>query len=227
MLYIDDLRISDSGDYECILTNKDDARDIRHSVYHLQVSPTKGQLKFVDASNDIELEEGGTIRLYHIARSFPDDEYDSEWRKYSKTMTTKGDFVEKVENGVKSELTDDLHEDELVIPNATVENSAVYQLVIRVAQDFVYRKNWTVSVRPRVVVPFITVYDQFEDRITSDVLVDSKIVMDEVDIHISEVQSINATYNTIKPDPSLTENSDIYEKDRLELICILPLNDEL
>ncbi|VDN40968.1 unnamed protein product [Gongylonema pulchrum] len=132
MLYIDDLRISDSGDYECILTNKDDARDIRHSVYHLQVSPTKGQLKFVDASNDIELEEGGTIRLYHIARSFPDDEYDSEWRK-----------------------------------------------------------------------------------------------MDEVDIHISEVQNINATYNTIKPDPSLTENSDIYEKDRLELICILPLNDEL
>lgn len=81
LLFIGDLRETDSGDYECIVTNKDDVHDVRSSMHRLQVSPTKGQLKVVDFSENINFEEGDTVRLFHIAKAFPSDEYISEWRK--------------------------------------------------------------------------------------------------------------------------------------------------
>lgn len=80
-MFIDDLREDDSGDYECIVTNKDDVDDVRRSMHRLQVSPTKGQLKVVDFSENTNFEEGNTVKLFHIARAFPSDEYSSEWRK--------------------------------------------------------------------------------------------------------------------------------------------------
>ncbi len=81
LLFIRDLRESDSGNYECIVTNRDDGHDVRRSTHRLQVSPTRGQLKVIDFSENIDSEEGKTVRLFHIARAFPSDEYSSEWRK--------------------------------------------------------------------------------------------------------------------------------------------------
>lgn len=81
LLFIKNLNEIDSGDYECIVTNKDDVNDIRRSIDRLQVSPTKGQLKVVDFSENTNFEEGNTVRLFHIARAFPSSEYSSEWRK--------------------------------------------------------------------------------------------------------------------------------------------------
>ncbi|EJD76073.1 immunoglobulin I-set domain-containing protein [Loa loa] len=290
LLSVRNLRETDSGDYECIVTNKDDIHDVRRSVHRLQVSPTKGQLKVVDFSKNINFEEGNTIRLFHIARAFPSDEYSSEWRKYSKTILSGGEFMEKIEKGIRSKVNGDLHEDELSIINATVDNSAIYQLLIRVSQDYVYRRNWTLSVRPIDIQPHIAIHNRFGRLLSSDVLIDSKIIvtclvkdtkphklrllyttksgeweqpddseelsgftfesvvkwityakghmrirceddvtnkMDEKDLVISEVETINASFIAKKPVDLLNEDSSIYEKDRLELICILPLNYDL
>ncbi|KAL3982584.1 Protein tyrosine kinase family protein [Acanthocheilonema viteae] len=289
LLFIEDLHESDSGDYECIVTNKDDIHDIRRSMYRLQVSPTKGQLKVVDFSENTNFEEGNTVRLFHIARAFPSDEYSSEWRKYSKTLSSRGEFMEKIEKGTKSKANADLHEDELSIINAAVDDTATYQLMIRVSQDYVYQKNWTLSIRPIEIQPRITIQDEFGQPLSSDVLIDSKIIvtcvvkdmkprklrllyitrgedweepddieelsgftfesaikwviyakehirirceddetnkMDEKDLVISEVETINASFIAKKPVDSFNEGDSIYEKDRLELICILPLNDD-
>lgn len=81
LLFIGDLHEADSGDYECIVTNKDDMHDVRRSVHRLQVSPTRGQLKVIDFSENVNFEEGDTVTLFHMARAFPSDEYRSEWRK--------------------------------------------------------------------------------------------------------------------------------------------------
>lgn len=81
VLHIVSLREVDSGDYECILTNQDDKRDVRRSKQRFEVSSTRGQLKFITASQNITTTEGETIRLYHIAKAFPTDEYVFEWRK--------------------------------------------------------------------------------------------------------------------------------------------------
>ncbi|VBB30027.1 unnamed protein product [Acanthocheilonema viteae] len=177
LLFIEDLHESDSGDYECIVTNKDDIHDIRRSMYRLQVSPTKGQLKVVDFSENTNFEEGNTVRLFHIARAFPSDEYSSEWRKYSKTLSSRGEFMEKIEKGTKSKANADLHEDELSIINAAVDDTATYQLMIRVSQDYVYQKNWTLSIRPIEIQPRITIQDEFGQPLSSDVLIDSKIIV--------------------------------------------------
>ncbi|KAM3725697.1 Tyrosine-protein kinase [Dirofilaria immitis] len=289
LLFIGDLREADSGDYECIVTNKDDVHDVRRSMHRLQVSPTKGQLKVIDFSENVNFKEGDTIRLFHMARAFPSDEYSSEWRKYSKTISSGGEFMEKIEKDARSELNADLHEDELSIINATVDDSATYQLVIKVSQDYVYRKNWTLSIRPMNIQPYITIHDQFGHSLSSYVLIHSKVIvtclvkdtkprklrllyktrdvewkqpndieelsgftfefavkwityakehmrircvddetkkMDEKDLVISEVETINASFIAKKPFDLLNEGSSIYEKDRLELICILPLNDD-
>ncbi|CAG9531660.1 unnamed protein product [Cercopithifilaria johnstoni] len=289
LLFIEDLRETDSGDYECIVTNKDDVHDVRRSMHRLQVSPTKGQLKVVDFSENTNFEEGNTVRLFHIARAFPSDEYNSEWRKYSKTISSGGEFMEKIEKGVRSKENADLHEDELSIVNAAVDDTATYQLVIRVSQDYVYRKNWTLSIRPIDIQPYISIQNQFGQLLSSNVLIDSKIIvtcvvkdmkprklrllyitrggdweepddseelsgftfesaikwityakehmrirceddetnkMDEKDLVISEVETINAYFIAKKPVDLLNEDNSIYEKDHLELICILPLNDD-
>lgn len=47
--------------------------------------------------------------------------------------------------------------------------------MIRVASDYVYHKNWTIKVRPKVIQPFITMYNQFNEQITTAVLVHSKV----------------------------------------------------
>ncbi|VDK80072.1 unnamed protein product [Litomosoides sigmodontis] len=289
LLLIDDLRESDSGDYECIVINKDDVDDVRRSMHRLQVSPTKGQLKVVDFSENTNFEEGNAVKLFHIARAFPSDEYSSEWRKYSKTILSKGEFMEKIEKGVRSKTNADLHEDELSIINASVDDTATYQLVIRVSQDYVYRKNWTLFIHPIDIQPRITIQDQSGQFLSSDVLIDSKIIiicvvkdikprklrllyiarggdweelddgeelsgftfesaiqwktyakghmrirceddetnkMDERDLVVSEVETIKASFIAKKPVDLLNESNNIYEKDRLELICILPLNDD-
>lgn len=50
--------------------------------------------------------------------------------------------------------------------------------MIRVSQDYVYRKNWTLSIRPIAIQPRITVHDQFGRPLSSDVLlIDSKIIV--------------------------------------------------
>lgn len=51
--------------------------------------------------------------------------------------------------------------------------------------------------------------------------------MDEKDLVISEVETISAAFLAKKPVDLFNEDNSIYEKDRLELICILPLNDDL
>ncbi|VDP11829.1 unnamed protein product [Onchocerca flexuosa] len=289
LLFIGDLHEADSGDYECVVTNKDDVHDVRRSVHRLQVSPTRGQLKVIDFSDNVNFEEGDTVRLLHMARAFPSNEYRSEWKKYSKTISSRGELVEKIEKGVRSKLNADIHEDELSIINAAVDDSATYQLVIRVSEDYVYRKNWTLSIRPINIQPRITIHDQFGQPLSSHVLIDSKIIvtclvkdtiprklrllyiirdgewkepdyseelsgftyesavkwityakehmrirceddetkkMDEKDLVISEVETINAYFIARKPVDLFNEGSSIYEKDHLELICILPLDDE-
>ncbi|VDN92528.1 unnamed protein product [Brugia pahangi] len=290
LLFIRDLRESDSGNYECIVTNRDDGHDVRRSTHRLQVSPTRGQLKVIDFSENIDSEEGKTVRLFHIARAFPSDEYSSEWRKYSKTISSGEEFMEIIKKDIRSEMNADLHEDELSIINATVDDSAIYQLVIRVSQDYIYRKNWTLSIRPIDIQPHITIHDQFGQLLLSDVLIDSKIIVtclvkdtrshklrllyvtrggeweqpddskelsgftfesaikwityakehmrirceddeankvDEKNLVVSEVETINASFIAKKPIDLLNEDNSIYEKDHLELICILPLNDDL
>uniref|UniRef100_A0A0R3RUZ7 receptor protein-tyrosine kinase n=1 Tax=Elaeophora elaphi TaxID=1147741 RepID=A0A0R3RUZ7_9BILA len=288
-LFIEDLRESDSGDYECIVTNKDDVHDVRHSMHRLQVSPSKGQLKVVDFSDNTNFEEGNTVRLFHIARAFPSDEYSSEWRRYSKTISSGGEFMEKIEKGIKSKVNADLHEDELSIVNAAVDDTATYQLVIRVSHDYVYRKNWTLFIRPIDIQPRIAIHGRFGQLLSSDVLINTTIIvtcvvkdakprklrllymikdgdweepddseelsgftfqsaikwityakehmrirceddetskMDEKDLVISEVETINASFIAKKPVDLFNEDDNIYEKDRLELICMLPLNDD-
>nr|CDP90743.1 Bm5314, isoform n [Brugia malayi] len=289
LLFIRDLHESDSGNYECIVTNRDDGHDVRRSTHRLQVSPTRGQLKVIDFSENIDSEEGKTVRLFHIARAFPSDEYSSEWRKYSKTISSGEEFMEIIKKDIRSEVNADLHEDELSIINATVDDSAIYQLVIRVSQDYIYRKNWTLSIRPIDIQPHITIHDQFGQLLVSDVLIDSKIIVtclvkdtrsrklrllyvtrggeweqpddskelsgftfesaikwityakehmrirceddetnkvDEKNLVVSEVETINASFIAKKPIDLLNEDNNIYEKDHLELICILPLNDD-
>ncbi|VDN03299.1 unnamed protein product [Thelazia callipaeda] len=289
LLSIEDLVVTDSGDYECIVTNKDNIYDVRRNIKQLQVSPTVGQLKVVDFSDNVDSYEGQTVRLFHVAETFPSSEYASEWRKYSKTLSTKREVVEKIEDGINSEVNDDLHEDELIIPNASVVDSAIYELIIRVSKDYVYQKNWTVSIHPANIKPLITIRDQYNRLLSSHVLVDSKITvicvindakprklrlsyvtndeiwkqpddveellgftyesavkwityagtqmqircqdeetseMDSVDLIVSEVETINASYIATKPFSSFNEGDEIYEKDRIDLICILPLNDE-
>lgn len=83
MLHIKSLTAADSGIYECILTNKDDANDSRNATYELQVSATKGQIRVVDATDVTDFDEGDTVKLFHLAKSYPPDEYKSQWRKVS------------------------------------------------------------------------------------------------------------------------------------------------
>lgn len=83
MIYIDDLKTGDSGIYDCSLVNRDDPSDLRTSVYELHVSKTKGQLKIIDTALDEEYSEGDVIKLFHIAESFPVNDYNVQWRKVS------------------------------------------------------------------------------------------------------------------------------------------------
>uniref|UniRef100_A0A915PIB6 receptor protein-tyrosine kinase n=1 Tax=Setaria digitata TaxID=48799 RepID=A0A915PIB6_9BILA len=217
LLFIEDLRDTDTGDYECTLTNKDDEHDIRHNIHRLEVSPTKGQLKVMDFSESIDFEEGQVVRLFHMARAFPSDEYISEWRKYSKTIS-KGEFVEKMEEGVRSKLNGDLHEDELSFTNASVRDSGTRGGKWMQPDDVVELTGFTYE----SAIKWITHAGEHlrircEDNDTNKI--------DEVDLIISEVETINASFIATKPAPLLDEDSSIYEKDSLKLICILPLND--
>lgn len=72
---------SDSGRYECQVTNKDDPDRILRGIYDLKVSPTKGQLEVLRVSDKLDYEEGDAISLFHSSRSFPSDEYRSSWKK--------------------------------------------------------------------------------------------------------------------------------------------------
>lgn len=81
ILFIRDLHETDSGDYECAVTDKDNTHYVRRSIHRLQVSLTKGQLKVVDFSTNTDFDEGDTVKLIHIAKAFPIEEYNSEWRK--------------------------------------------------------------------------------------------------------------------------------------------------
>lgn len=46
-------------------------------------------------------------------------------------------------------------------------------------------------------------------------------------ISVTAVADINATFSFIKPDLSLTESQNIFEGDRVELICMLPIKQRL
>lgn len=81
ILLIHKLCNEDSGDYKCILTNKNSAAEIRNNVQQLKVSRTKGQLKVENVSDTTNWIEGDTVHLGHFAKSNPGYEYRSEWRK--------------------------------------------------------------------------------------------------------------------------------------------------
>lgn len=85
LLSIESLQETDSGIYECILTNKQDGGEIRRSRKRLQVSPTIGQLEVVTASRSIDVKEGvgegASVQLIHIAKAYPSLNVKKEWRK--------------------------------------------------------------------------------------------------------------------------------------------------
>ncbi|VDM25103.1 unnamed protein product [Toxocara canis] len=303
MLFIKSLTSADSGKYECLLTNKDDANDSRNATYELNVSATKGQIRVMDATDVTEFDEGDIIKLFHLAKSFPSDEYRSEWRKIYKTSSSPETQYSSVKNGVMSGRKHEVHEDSLTIVDAKIEDSGVYELSAIIGPDYTYRKNWTVTVKPLETHPrIILLFDGATIDAAQPVLLHSKITVictiadviqrnpriyvkryfpflvfqehdgewepvndaeqlsqlsyesalkwsfiinshtalkcedndsaevplfeqqiDEVSVSVTEVANINATFTFTKPDPSLIESQNVFEGDRLELICMLPI----
>uniref|UniRef100_F1KRI3 receptor protein-tyrosine kinase n=1 Tax=Ascaris suum TaxID=6253 RepID=F1KRI3_ASCSU len=289
MLHIKSLTAADSGIYECILTNKDDANDSRNATYELQVSATKGQIRVVDATDVTDFDEGDTVKLFHLAKSYPPDEYKSQWRKLYKISTSPETQFAAVENGVTSGRKEEIHEDSVTIADAKVEDSGVYELSVFVGPDYTYTRNWTVRVRPLEARPRILLFDNganvdanlpvllhskltvictifdvternpllfmrrdsdesewqpvndverltdlsYEWAVQWSFIADSETRLrcedsvlteaDEVLISVTAVADINATFSFIKPDLSLTESQNIFEGDRVELICMLPI----
>ncbi|VDK41767.1 unnamed protein product [Anisakis simplex] len=178
LLLIKGLTGSDSGKYECKLTNKDDPNDTRNAIYELNVSSTKGQIRVLDASSDVvDVEQGDNVKLLLLAKPFPSDEYKSEWRKIYKTSLSPDIQYSAIKDGIVNERNGDIHTDILTITDAKVDDSGIYELIANVGPDFTYRRNWTVIVKSDELTPQILLFGEVQLDINEPIVLNSNIIV--------------------------------------------------
>uniref|UniRef100_A0A915CEX9 Protein kinase domain-containing protein n=1 Tax=Parascaris univalens TaxID=6257 RepID=A0A915CEX9_PARUN len=152
VLVVDEPSQDDSGVYECVRVRRSDGMAVEGRQRNITISKTRGQMRVLNISKSlVEITEGESIEIFVEIDIYPASEYKHRWYK---TYNMWGESVRREEvnevftSTARREKSDSWRSERLHIANAETDDAGIYQLEVRIGEDFGTTLNWTVVVHP-------------------------------------------------------------------------------